>query len=146
MNEKVTPLFNNVDEKEKKDAFDWYDIAEEVKRDFEEKEEKAKMLAIPKIASMAIEMYITNPEVFIPEFNKLISHIKLNSKLKEKCKTKEERKAVYDAIRSFDFHSKVKSFNISYKMASEEHGVPEKYLRSIIGTRNNLKRNSIKIK
>jgi hypothetical protein len=129
-----------------KEPFDWRDVAKMVEKQYEDQDEKMRLELLPKISSMAIEMYINNPEVFIPEFNKLIAHVKLNAKIKEEYKTKEERKIVYKAISFFDLLSRKQSYNKAYEIASNYYKIPQSFLRSIIGSRNNLKRNNLKIK
>jgi hypothetical protein len=149
MSEKVTALFNDINfdiEGEEKDDFSWHDVAALVEKQFQDQDDKMKLGLIPKISSMAIEMYISNPEVFIPEFNKLISHVKLNAKIKETYTSKEDRKIVYKAISFFDLLNKKQSYDKSYEISSSYYKIPERYLRSIIGSRNNLKRNNLKCK
>lgn len=101
---------------------------------------------IPKIASMSMDLYMKSPKMFTSEFNKMIKKIKLNIKIKETYKTKEARKRIYSAMSLFDEIVKKQSYNKAYEIASKHYEIPEEYLRSIIGTRNNLSRSYLKMK
>ena len=138
MSNKVIPIT------EKKD-FDWYDVAEIAEKQCQEEiETNPRVENFSKIASLAIELYSKNPKVFITEFNRLVRQVKLNTKIKETFKTKDSRKRVYAAISFFDKMVKKQSYDEAYEIASKHYRIPESYLRSIVGTRNNLKRSGLK--
>lgn len=100
---------------------------------------------VSKIAATSIDLYMKSPKMFIAEFNKLSRQLKLNIKIKETYKTKEERKRVYAAISFYDKMIKKQSYNEAYEIASKYYNIPEKFLRSIVGTRNNLRRSGLKM-
>lgn len=110
---------------------------------------KGKAPNIPdmlKIFNIASELYISNPKLFRVAFNQMANKIKLNTKIWKTYKTKEEVGGVYGAINFFDKMVKEKQgYDHAYKESSKFYKIPEKYLRSIIGTRNALKRNKLKI-
>ena len=128
------------------DICDWID--RKYKKDIisEDENESPNLEAISKLSSIAIELYLKSPKMFIAEFNKVIRKVKLNIKIKETYKTKEARGRVYAAISFFDKMSKKQSYDEAYKIAGKHYQVPERYLRSIIGTRNNLRKNALKDK
>ncbi len=101
---------------------------------------------MPKIVSLSADLYMRSPKMFITLFNQLVKMVKLNIKIKETYKTKDERKRVYSAMSFFDKMVKKQSYDEAYEIASNHYKIPERYLRSIIGTRNNLKRNYLKMK
>lgn len=132
---------NNVE-----DICDWIDRKYKKDSLLVEEEERPNLEAISKLSSIAIELYLKSPKMFIAEFNRVIRKVKLNIKIKETYKTRDARGRVYAAISFFDKMSEKQSYNEAYEIASKHYQVPEKYLRSIIGTRNNLRKNALKDK
>lgn len=149
MSEKVRKLFDginfDIEGDRKDDILDWVGSPE-----FNEiilnKEKVPNIPDMMKIATIASEAYMTNPKLFRVLFNKMINEVKLNSKIRKTYTTREDVGRVYRAIDFFDKMVREKQgYDHAYKEASKYYKISEKYLRSMIGTRNALKRNKLKV-
>ena len=149
MSEEVNP-FKDIsfreDSDEEPDIWDWVsspEFDEAIKDPFDRIPTTENVL---KVFNIAGEAFLSNPRIFRTLFIKMINDVKLNTKIRKKYNTKEEIHNVYRAIRFFDkMVRKKEGYDHAYKESSKYWGVPEKYLRSIVATRNALKRNKLKI-
>lgn len=99
-----------------------------------------------KIINRIVDMYLkSDKKVFLINFGKFERQVKLNSKIKETYAEKEDVSRVYAAISFFDLMSKKQSFDQAYEIASKHYEIPEKFLRSIVGSRNANRRNGLKL-
>jgi len=147
-NKVIKGMFDGISfdiEGEKDDIFDWVGSA-----DYNEKilnkQKDPNIQDMLKVFTIVSELYISNPKLFRVLFNKLANEIKLNNKIRKTYQVREDIGRVYGAIRFFDrmVHEK-QGYDHAYKESSKFYKIPEKYLRSMIGTRNALKRNRLKI-
>jgi len=106
-------------------------------------EKNASELA--KIYDRIGSMYLkADRSVFLVNFNKFERMVKINTRIREIFTEKEDIAKTYAAISFFDKMSKKQSFDESYKISSEYYNIPEKVLRSVVGTRNANKRHGLK--
>lgn len=97
-----------------------------------------------KVIKRMVDIYLNSDQtVFMINFSKFERMVKLNSKIRETYPDKEDVSKVYAAISFFDQMSKKQSYNQAYEVASNHYKIPEKFLRSIIGTRNANRRNGL---
>ena len=97
-----------------------------------------------KLINRFCEMYLNADEdVFMTNYSKFEKQIKLNTKIRLLVEESDVSN-VYGAISFFDKMIKKQSFDEAYKIASKHYNITEKVLRSVIGTRNANRRNSLK--
>ena len=97
-----------------------------------------------KLINRFCEMYLNaDKDVFMTSYSKFEKQIKLNTKIRSLVE-ESDIIFVYAAISFFDKMAKKQSFNEAYEIASKHYKIPEKVLRSAIGTRNANRRNALK--
>ena len=98
-----------------------------------------------KILKRLVDVYLeADQSVFMTNFSRFEKMVKLNNKIRESYTEKEDISRVYAAISFFDKMCKKQSFDQAYEVASKHYELPEKFLRSIVGSRNANRRNAIK--
>ena len=129
---------------ESKDEDNWDEVVDMLESQI--KNDTPTIEGLTKIIFICSELYQNNTRIFKVKFNQMVNDIKINKKMWEKCSTKDEVNRTYGAISFFNKMVKEKQgYDHAYKQASKEYKISEKILRSLIGSRNALKRNRLKL-